>query len=120
MSDIGPKLMMAFLVAMPFLFVGALCRELAIETKNSRLGWGLFAAAFTALVVNLGWGYWSSQSYMAKRMWTAATLSFVWAIPRSALIVLVIWSIRGKIGNRTSGGANEEPTSGFDDDAPAP
>ena len=66
MTVIGPELMLAFTVAMPFLFVGALSRELAIETNNSRHAWEMFAAALDTVVLNFGWRYWTVRSYAAK------------------------------------------------------
>jgi hypothetical protein len=93
MSDALAKVMLLFLLGMPFVFVAALAREVAVERNDARLGWRTFAVMTGVLGLNLLWAWWVGETYASQKMFTAASLSFAWVIPRSIFIVLVCWGV---------------------------
>ena len=69
------ELLSFLMLAFPFVFVGALARELAKQTRDIRYGWWFFMLA--ASVLGLSWlrGYLKSEAYLAEEMWTAAAIA---------------------------------------------
>lgn len=100
MGDVFKEFFGIFSLVLPFLFVGALARELAQEREDVRFGWGLFLVGSLVLVLNGLWGYLGYQSAIAEHRWTAASFSLVAIVVRSVPIVLVCWAVRGRLGRR--------------------
>jgi hypothetical protein len=86
-----------FLLALPFLFAGAISLELAKE-RGARLGWCLFVATVAVLALNLAWGFHTSAALGAERKWTGATLTLGVMALRSIPIVFLCWFVRGRLG----------------------
>jgi hypothetical protein len=51
-------------------------------------------------LVSLAWGFWQSEKLAARQMWTAASFALAWIVPRSVVIVLVCWGVRGRLAAR--------------------
>jgi hypothetical protein len=98
MEELFANLMFIF----PFLFVGALARELSQEKKSIRYGWTLFIGSALVLAANWFWGYIRSEAFMAQRMWTAAAISYFAVVLRSVPITLVCWVIKERLARRPS------------------
>jgi biotin transporter BioY len=72
---------------LPFLLLGAVCASLAKRSLARALG--LFAAGLLAFSAIYYFGYMSSEAYMQRRAWTAASLAAGF-VPMKCLGVVVL------------------------------
>lgn len=98
MKELFACLMLVF----PFLFVGALARELVRQTNDKRYALRFFLFSAAVLAGNWLWGHVKSEGYMAQQMWTAATFSYAAIVLRSVPITLACWVIKERLVRRTS------------------
>jgi small-conductance mechanosensitive channel len=94
------ELFSLLMVVFPFIFVGALARELSKQTNDGWYGWRFFLGAGSALGINLLYGVIWSAVAMADRRYTASAIAMAMVVLRSIPIVLVCWGVQGRLARR--------------------
>jgi hypothetical protein len=97
LQPVGTAMLLA-----PFLLLAWMSASLA-KRRGDQRGFGLFALGSALLCVLYFSGYYGSQTYMERRLWTAAALS-VGLLPfKSVLVLLFCLVVRWLVVRKKSG-----------------